>query len=190
MLYFAYGSNLLTERLAARCPTARPAAPATLAGHAVRFAKYSWIDGSGKATIRAEADARTQGLLFEISAADQDALDRIEGAGKGYDRWDGLTVETAQGTALATTYIASDPREALVPFDWYLALILAGAAQHGLAETHAQIAGTAWEVDPQPDRPGRQAAIAALRAAGHDDWPGLLDRHGSSDGFDVAMQKP
>lgn len=190
MLYFAYGSNLLTERLAARCPTARPVGPATLAGHGLSFAKYSWIDGSGKATIRAEGRARTQGLLFEISAADQAALDRIEGVGKGYDRWDGLTVETAQGAAVATTYIASDPREALAPFDWYLALILAGAAQHGLAETHAQIAATAWEVDPQPERPGRQAAIAALRAAGHDDWPRLLHRRGAGDGSGMAVRHP
>ncbi len=38
--YFAYGSNLLPERLFQRCPTAVPYAPAILPNYALSFVEY------------------------------------------------------------------------------------------------------------------------------------------------------
>ncbi len=175
MQYFAYGSNLLTQRLVARCPSARAIGPAVLDGHSLRFAKYSWMDGSGKATIAA-GDDQVQGMLFEMAMVDHAALDAIEGVGKGYDRWEGVEVLADNRPTTAVTYIASDPRDALRPFDWYLALILAGAQQHGLAQVAQAVADVSHQADPQADRPGRVAAIAALEAAGHGNWRRLLTR--------------
>lgn len=173
MLYFAYGSNLLTQRLVARCPSACAIAPAVLDGHSLRFTKYSWMDGSGKATITADDD-QVQGMLFNMVEGDHTALDAIEGVGKGYDRWEGVEVLVDGQATTAVTYIASDPREALRPFDWYLALILAGARQHGLPWVERAVAGVSYRTDPQVDRLGRVAAIAALKAAGQPNWQRLL----------------
>lgn len=51
-LNFAYGSNMLTDRLRERVPSARPVAVARLAGHSLRWHKVS-IDGSGKCDAEA-----------------------------------------------------------------------------------------------------------------------------------------
>jgi gamma-glutamylcyclotransferase len=50
MLYFAYGSNMLTERLKARVPSTRPISPAILSDYDLRFHKRS-TDKSGKCDI-------------------------------------------------------------------------------------------------------------------------------------------
>lgn len=186
-VYFAYGSNLLSTRLTARCASARVLGVAQLAGHALSFAKYSWIDGSGKATIRA-ADAVCHGVAYEISAADLDLLDAIEGVGKGYDRLDDVAItlprpSATQGDALQTlaahVYIASDPREGQRPFDWYLALIVAGGMEHGLpSDLIDALRAIPHATDADTARPGHVAAVAALGAAGHTDWRALLGQDG------------
>ncbi|WP_112322575.1 gamma-glutamylcyclotransferase family protein [Oceanibium sediminis] len=167
MLYFAYGSNLLTHRLLARCPSARVHGTARLAGHRVTFEKYSFIDGSGKATLRSAPGAEAHGVLYALPDAELAMLDAIEGVGKGYDRVQGISVQTAAGSVTATTYIASDLRAALAPFDWYLALIFAGAEEHGLSHVTASLRATPTQADPVADRPVRLAALAALTAGGH-----------------------
>ena len=48
--YFAFGSNMLLERIKKRVPSARVLGNATLGGYALRFNKLS-KDGSGKANI-------------------------------------------------------------------------------------------------------------------------------------------
>ena len=174
MLYFAYGSNLLTERLVHRCDAARPLGHAQAPGYRVGFAKYSRVDGSGKATILEDAGA-AWGVLYELPGAQLDVLDEFEGVGKGYDRLDSLTVQGPEGTCEAVSYIASEPREGLPPFDWYLALILAGVRQHRLPEAVWEgFHGTEHVPDPDPGRPGYQAAVRALEAAGHKGWRSLL----------------
>lgn len=180
--YFAYGSNLLTPRLTARCPSARVLGRASLTGYRFGFFKRSHRDGSGKASLHPVEGAITQGMVFELDATEIAVLDRFEGAGLGYDRSDTAMVrlETGEETA-CVTYIASDPLEGLRPFDWYLALILAGAAEHGLAANHrAAIADTEFDPDPDPARETRLLAIEALYAAGHADWQVLLKSHTAS----------
>jgi hypothetical protein len=49
-LFFAYGSNMLTERLRERCPDARPLGTAIARGYLLSFSKRS-KDGSAKATL-------------------------------------------------------------------------------------------------------------------------------------------
>ena len=174
MLYFAYGSNLLTERLVHRCDAARPLGLGQARGYRVGFAKYSWVDGSGKATILPDAGS-AWGVLYDLPGSQLDLLDEIEGVGKGYDRLDALAIEGPEGTCEAVSYIASEPREGLPPFDWYLALILAGVRQHRLPEDVWQgFHATEHIPDPELERPGYLAAIRALEAAGHTGWRSLL----------------
>ena len=135
--YFAFGSNMLLERLAQRVPSARAVGVATLANHALRFNKLS-KDGSGKANIEPSPDpgAVVRGVLFHLDKAERPALDRAEG---GYRIL--LVMVRREGAGEdeeAFTYIAKREaiRDGLRPFRWYRDAVIAGARQHGLPESY------------------------------------------------------
>lgn len=138
VLYFAYGSNMLTARLRARVPSCRPICIASLPGHELRFHKRS-RDGSGKCdAFIVSGGAGVMGVLFSFEAADRPALDRAEGRGSGYD--DAIvTVHDGNGRSMdALTYFAHpnyiDSR--LKPYGWYRELVLEGAREHGLPKQY------------------------------------------------------
>ncbi|MCE2510119.1 MAG: gamma-glutamylcyclotransferase [Alphaproteobacteria bacterium] len=176
--YFAYGSNMLTARLRARCPSARPVGRAEVADFALAFNKRG-RDDSGKATLArsTQGHPRSYGVLFEMDAAELGQLDRIEGVDKGYERKDAFAVRLLDGggTVHARTYRATLTDDRLKPYDWYLALVIAGAREHRLDAAYvATLRRVAFATDPQPARPGRKAAIGALAAAGIADYRALL----------------
>src|SRR5262245_23395834 len=97
--YFAYGSNMLTERLCARgrCPSATLLDVGSIRGYTLQFSKKS-KDSSGKATIvRSEAQATVMGVVFEIDEAEKRDLDRAEGVGSGYDVLEAVAVRLMSG---------------------------------------------------------------------------------------------
>ena len=136
-LYFAYGSNLHPLRLAERTPSCLAIGPARLRGYALRFHKRSLAagDGSGKcdAFATGRPDDVLHGAVYRIDLDDRPALDAAEGNGRGYDRVV-RNAETSAGSLAVELYVAQagwiDP--ALRPFDWYLELVVAGAAHHEL----------------------------------------------------------
>lgn len=158
--YFAYGSNLLTARLRSRVPSARPVHVGFVEGYDVRFHKRS-VDGSGKATLVAVAGQRTYGCVFTIDAGEKLELDRVEGLGIGYAERV-LRVEAGSGATEAFSYIAMpshiDP--ALDPYRWYVALVHAGAREHGLpGHVIDRYAAQHAVVDPNPDRAHKHWAL-------------------------------
>ena len=169
--YFAYGSNMLDERLRhrTRCPSARVLGTGWAAGWRLGFVKRG-ADGSGKATMlrSPRASDRVHGVLFTIDLAERDALDHVEGP--DYERIDDLAVERDDAVrTLASVYIARpgaiDPT--LVAFDWYRALVIAGARRHGLpAAVIAEIESVPVRPDPNPAREQRLIALEQLAAAG------------------------
>lgn len=171
IIYFGYGSNMLTERLVDRCKSAKPIGIATAPGYSLSFFKRS-IDKSGKATLAAAEDKTVYGVMFEIARAELPALDQAEGLGpKSYARDDRFCVCRADTGAevMSTAYVATaaaiDP--SLTPYDWYRALVLAGAMQHGLPEGYIDsLRGAAARPDPKPDRESRLAALKALKDSG------------------------
>jgi gamma-glutamylcyclotransferase len=78
--YFAYGSNMLTSRLVARCNSARAIGAAYIDGHQLSFSNQS-IDGSGKGHLVAEPGRRAWSVVFEIDSSQKAALDEFEGTG-------------------------------------------------------------------------------------------------------------
>lgn len=165
MKIFAYGSNMCTARLQARVPSARPVGVAMLPGHALRFHKRGWRDGSGKgdAARCGDAGAVVHGVVFRIDPAEKAALDRIEGLGRGYDER-GARVTAPDGVVHeAWMYQAArsaiDP--AAVPFRWYRDLVLAGAREHGLPDDYVRDHIVAVPTCPDPDtaRARRHGAI-------------------------------
>lgn len=162
--YFAYGSNMLSERLTERCPRAEAIGNAFVEGYALSFSKRS-NDGSGKATLIRSAGSTVHGVLFRIPTSECAALDEAEGP--GYRRNDDFAVvENANGTSISTTtYLAEESslNESLCPYDWYLELVTTGAKQHGLPEDYRQLLeATIAERDAMPSRKTARKARTLL----------------------------
>ncbi|KAI1436736.1 hypothetical protein GGR50DRAFT_187955 [Xylaria sp. CBS 124048] len=74
-LYFAYGSNLWLEQMAARCPNS------TFIGTAI-LPDYRWqINERGVANVVRAAGYSVHGLVFELGPGDETNLDLFEGVG-------------------------------------------------------------------------------------------------------------
>ena len=167
MLYFAYGSNMLTERLQDRVPSAEPVSSATLPGRTLRFHKRS-KDGSGKCNLApaSEESASVHGVLFDFASDDLSALDEAEHRGYGYERRR-VHPQTPNGSVDAFAYVAQPAYidDALRPYDWYRALVTAGAHQHNLPSAYRnRIEATRSYPDPDTDR--RRTYRSLLRTAG------------------------
>jgi gamma-glutamylcyclotransferase len=174
--YFAYGSNMLTARLRERCPSAVVRTTAVVRDHIVVFGKRS-IDHSGKASLRALAGPKNivRGVVFEIANEEVEGLDDAEGS--GYSRRSSFHVECLRtGDTINTcTYFATKYDDELRPYDWYLALVLAGITEHGLGEEYAAtVRAICHHSDPQPSRKSRQDAIRVLESVGLSDYTRLL----------------
>ncbi|MBY0551955.1 MAG: gamma-glutamylcyclotransferase [Candidatus Obscuribacterales bacterium] len=158
-LYFAYGSNMLTRRLARRCPSARPLGVAFVEGKQLTFSKVS-KDGSGKCHLEPVGNGRVYGVLFSIATSEKAKLDAAEGLGHGY-REDLIDVSANGAPVAATAYIATNTDAALLPYHWYKEFVLQGAIEHQLpAASIALIQAQRSKSDPDDSR--RVAAEALL----------------------------
>lgn len=170
--YFAYGSNMLTQRLTARCPSAEPVGSAKARGYGVSYCLHS-TDDSAKAGLCYDEHAATWGVLYSVARDEQGILDGFEGAPVLYRR-EMIEVLPSDGgdPVQAVTYL---PQPAHIiadgrPFAWYRALCVGGARQHHLP---IEAVKRLMEVDvmamPAPEAPaweGRARALAALKQAG------------------------
>ena len=150
-LYFAYGSNMHTRRLQQRTPSACKAGTGFVTGRRLAFHKVSH-DGSGKCDIEATTSAteKVYGVLFTIARSEKAALDRVEGLGIGYDEAI-FTVHKTDGTEVkALAYIATATDPAMRPYEWYKALVVAGAIEHGLPQEHIERI-RAFRAQPDPN---------------------------------------
>lgn len=131
--YFGYGSNMSTERLRARVPSARARGRGRLLHHALRWHKLG-RDGSGKCDIvPTDTPSVVWGVLFDVARAEKPALDAAEGLGGGYFEKE-VRVVADDGECLAVTYYANPDRtdSALRPVAWYKDYVVRGAREHGL----------------------------------------------------------
>lgn len=146
--YFAYGSNLWVPQMRSRCPSARPVGTGVIEGWRLVYDKPS-TDGSAKLNIRPASDGSVHGVVYEVDDDERSLLDAAE------PRYTPIHVYVDGDSALTYTY-DEEPSESR-PFDWYVALALAGAASHGLPKDALDIA-----VDPDPLAPGVRPALDDL----------------------------
>ena len=166
--YFAYGSNMLTARLRERVPSATPIGIGQLEGHALRWDKRSWRDGSGKcdAEFTGKRSDVVWGLVFELDPEEKLALDQAEGLGNGYMEA-AVNILTEAGPITAVTYLATDKDASLRPYHWYKALVIAGAREHGLPSSYRTLLELVITVsDPDPTRASMHHVLGA-RATPH-----------------------
>lgn len=165
--YFAYGSNMLTTRLYRRCQGASLVGRANAYDHEIEFSKRS-KDDSAKATLRPATGARTCGVLFKIPITELDRLDQCEGVNNGYKRCDAFPVRLLDddGIVKAKTYLAESPDSSLRPYDWYIALVIAGASEHRMGDDYIrELRRVKSMPDPCPNRTTRIKAIDDLSKA-------------------------
>jgi gamma-glutamylcyclotransferase len=152
--YFAYSSNMLTNRLRERVPSATAIGIGQLVGYALRWDKRSGRDGSGKCDAEATGrqDDVVWGVLFELDPEDKPALDQAEGLGAGYTEKT-VNVLTETGPVAAVMYYATDKDASLRPYHWYKALVIAGAREHGLPPSYrSRLELVVTVSDPNPTR--------------------------------------
>ncbi len=139
MKYFAYGSNMLEARVKhqARAPSAVFTGVAVLSGCQMRFHKIG-MDGSAKcnALPTGNKDHFVYGVVFDISENDIASLDEEEDLRRGgYSREqvDVIMLQDSARCIVECYFAGSDFIDAtLRPFDWYKALVVAGAQEHRL----------------------------------------------------------
>lgn len=174
--YFAYGSNMLTERLTQRGLNPTKPRRAYANDRIIEFSKLS-KDCSGKATLRLRVGHRTPGVLFRIPITELCILDSFEDAGKGYFRCNHFPVHLSKNDEIvcAKTYLAACHYLNLEPYDWYLALVIAGVLKQCLGANHlTMLRGMSYYPDIDYDRKGRRDAIKVLCDAGFPDYQSLL----------------
>lgn len=136
MKYFAYGSNMLHARLARRVPSAVPLGAARLHGHVLRFHKHG-ADGSGKcnAFMTGRDEDIIHGALYELDDTKLAKLHAAEGPGYEFVT---VTVQTQAGPVQAAVYRARNAwlDDALAPFTWYQAFVVAGAKENKLPQDY------------------------------------------------------
>jgi gamma-glutamylcyclotransferase len=164
-LYFAYGSNLLTQRLRARTASAIVMGWGILPDHALRWHMAS-TDGSGKCDVVEDAQVRdpVHGVVYRIDSAEKPLLDQAESLGVGY-RDEQVTVHMGSEPVRVWLYKALQVDADAVPYDWYHALVLGGAREHGLPADYLRaLEAVRTRVDPDLQRAAQHFALT--RSAG------------------------
>lgn len=131
-LYIAYGSNLNSGQMQYRCPTAHPTAKGWLHDHKLVFQGSPY--GAHANVIPAEGH-EVPVVIWEITAADEKALDRYEGVKGGYYTKEYMEIEVAGEMKKALIYIMT-PHGYGIPTDGYLDTIAQGYRDFNLPVTY------------------------------------------------------
>uniref|UniRef100_A0A646QF06 gamma-glutamylcyclotransferase n=1 Tax=Hemiscolopendra marginata TaxID=943146 RepID=A0A646QF06_9MYRI len=133
-LYFAYGSNLLTERIRINNPSARKVAIARLCRWRLDFNLYGKAWHGAAATIVPDSNCNVWGVVWEIDNDDMINLDKQE---YGYDA---VTVEVESDNCTkyaCRSYVMSSPFVGdRRPSTVYKNVIIKGAIEHQLPEDY------------------------------------------------------
>lgn len=127
--YFAYGSNMNSDRVRQREMSFESAGPGHLFGYSLRFNKRSVkYPGAAAANVVASAKGVTEGVVYRLVEPVQiEMMDPYEGYPVRYRRT-ALPIITKAGNVDAWVYIANEDHvaEGLAPARWYLNHLLEG----------------------------------------------------------------
>lgn len=137
--YFAYGSNMLEERLQARCPSATCRGVGSLEDHTLVFPRRSEVLKCGVAGVQAATGERVFGVVYHLSAADLRRLDQFEGTSSGAYQREEVDILLPDGsTQRAFVYIATDTGRRYRPSREYLGFLIEGAEEHNLPPEYVE----------------------------------------------------
>ena len=129
-MYAAYGSNMNPAQMAQRCPHSPQRGTGWLEGWRLTFGgeDLSWESALG--TVVEDSSARVFVVLYDLSEADEAALDSWDGATLGYYRKLKVRVTTLEGDAVAWLYVVN-AYEGGLPSALYLASMADAAEAAG-----------------------------------------------------------
>lgn len=153
-LYFAYGSNMDREAMAARCPRSRPLGPARLVRHRPAIMPEGFL------SVLRDPRRCVWGLLWNLALADGPALDRYEDVGTGLYRKKVQPVLTAHGPRRALIYRGAG--QGGVPRPGYLEAVV-NAAGPLLPAGYVRELEALLPVGSRAAAPPAAAAVAPVR---------------------------
>lgn len=122
ILYLAYGLNLNLKQMMERCPTGKPVGQVDLKDYQLLFRGGH---GSSVATVEPFKGKKVPCMLWEITTAEELALDRYEGFPLLY-RKETVKVKFGKKTVEAMVYIMNEGRHPGAPSCYYYSIILEG----------------------------------------------------------------
>jgi gamma-glutamylcyclotransferase len=132
--YLGYGSNMnrgIFERRRGMRPM--QAYPALLVNYRLRFNLAVGPGERGVANLESEAGASTWGVLYLITVAQSEHLDRTEGVPRGAYRRIPVSAIVGGGEQIAAfTYQSDRVSLGRKPSPRYIRVLIEGAVQHGL----------------------------------------------------------
>lgn len=129
--YLAYGSNLNVRQMRLRCPQAVRAGASTIKDYELVFLGNS---RSGVASIKPCTGGSVPVGIWEITPADERALDQYEGYPWLYEKTT-FTVQVDGRTVSAMAYIMTPGHRTAIPSQYYLDTILEGYEDFGFPIT-------------------------------------------------------
>ncbi|VDD76249.1 unnamed protein product [Mesocestoides corti] len=139
--YFAYGSNLLNQRIILSNPTALFVGVGRLANHRVAFRSRdeacAWGPHSATATIEPSVDDCVYGAVWTLALDNMGTLDKQEGVPRLYRPLEVTVTVPSRGneSIVCRTYKMLNATPGL-PSPYYLDIILRGAVQSGLPQEY------------------------------------------------------
>lgn len=153
------------DQMAYRCPESEVIGTARLEGYRLSFA-----GGSGVATILPCPGSHVDGVLWDISEADEQNLDYYEGFPRLYGK-ENVTVKDGEGqqhTVMVYTMNAPYRDDLALPSSSYLYGILSGCRQNDLdtGPVHDAFDRTVNELQVQRETQRQQRASKAAKSKG------------------------
>ncbi|XP_054638463.1 gamma-glutamylcyclotransferase b [Dunckerocampus dactyliophorus] len=140
-LYFAYGSNLLKERLQLKNPSAALHCVATLKDYKLVFGNHKGLVSErwrgGVATVEHSPGDEVWGVVWRMSQSDLESLDRQENVMLGAYSPMEVSVTTEGLELSCRTYVMNSCVYA-PPSPQYLQVIVMGAEQNGLPNDYQE----------------------------------------------------
>lgn len=169
---------MLEQRLRSRAPSAAFVSVGILRGYRLHFNKLGQ-DDSGKGNVERSAGLHdlVYGVIFTVEDSDVPNLDEAEDVSRGGYSRSTVQIEVDGTESVVESYFAN-PRfidNSLHPFDWYAAMVVAGAMQHGIPTDYCD-ALTSFPTIRDPDEQRRQQALATLGHYRSDFEAGRLGR--------------
>lgn len=123
MKYFAYGMNTNLTEMTRRCPGARSLGAAQALNHQFEFKMF--------ATVVPTLGVHTDGVLWDITDACEQALDRLEGYPTFYNKKQ-ILVKHNGSVIRAMTYLMYPEEQLSYPSDSYVQMLEEGYTAHGI----------------------------------------------------------
>ena len=114
--YVAYGSNLNKRQMMMRCPGAKPVGTGFIRGYELLF---KGSKTGAYLTIEKKRGGKVPIAIWQVSEADEVALDRYEGYPTFYYKAD-MKLKLNEEEIDAFVYIMHEERELGVPSDYYV----------------------------------------------------------------------